>query len=263
MRLFAREGNGRTNRLLLSAMAANAGHTLAFDVITRERMIAVNVAARLRGDPSGVRRMFDEIIDPRQVAAMRKAIDFLGDSTVPWNDLYISTTRAGQDYEGILVGRAGADFMLRVRHGDDTHLVVGDASDLAADVDSGSSVRFRALHFGPVGAGTPAGRIREIFASRRERDCGPRRAAPPPNDGKNGATSRRRRHRTPHRRTRLTPKMRRTHRLGRGRSQLPRLIAVARVPSGESGCTLPGSRRGSTSCYRAGCLTREPHACPR
>ena len=151
---FAREGNGRTNRLLLSAMAANAGHTLAFDVITRERMIAVSVAAH-EGDPSGVRHMFDEILDPRQVNAMRKALDFLRDSTVPWNDLYISTTRAGQDYEGVLVGRAGADFMLRVRHGDDTRLVVGDASDLAADADSGSSVRFRALHFGPVGAGTP------------------------------------------------------------------------------------------------------------
>ena len=69
---FAREGNGRTNRLLLSAMAADAGHTLAFDVITRERMIAVSVAAH-EGDPSGVRRMFDEILDPRQVKAMRKA----------------------------------------------------------------------------------------------------------------------------------------------------------------------------------------------
>jgi cell filamentation protein len=101
------------NRLLLSALAANAGHTLAFDVITRERMIAVSVAAH-EGDPLGVQHMFDEILDPRQVAAMRKAIDFLRDSTVPWNDLYISTTRAGQDCEGILVGRAGEDFMLQV-----------------------------------------------------------------------------------------------------------------------------------------------------
>ena len=68
---FAREGNGRTNRLLLSAMAANAGHTLAFDVITRERMIAVSVGAH-EGDPFGVRHMFDEILDPRQLAAKRQ-----------------------------------------------------------------------------------------------------------------------------------------------------------------------------------------------
>ena len=57
-------------------MAANAGHTLAFDVITRERMIAVNVAAH-EGDSSGVQRMFDEILDRRPVAAMREAIDSL------------------------------------------------------------------------------------------------------------------------------------------------------------------------------------------
>ena len=163
---FAREGNGRANRLLLSAMAANAGHTLAFEVITRERMIAVSVAAH-EGDPSGVRRMFDEILDPRQVAAMRKAIDFLRDSTAPWNDLYISTTRAGQDYEGILVGRAGEDFMLQVKHGDDTRLVVGDASDLAADADSGSSVRFQALHFGALSVGTP--RVRSESSPLAER----------------------------------------------------------------------------------------------
>ena len=56
-----------------------------------------------------------------------RLMDFLRNSTVPWNDLYISTTRAGQDYEGVLVGRAGEDFMLRVRHGDDTRLVVGGA----------------------------------------------------------------------------------------------------------------------------------------
>ena len=84
---FARKGNGRTNRLLLSARAANAGHALAFDVITRERMIAVSVAAD-EDDPSGLRRMHPH--HPR------------------WATLRV------------LIGRAGIDFVLRVRHGDDT-----------------------------------------------------------------------------------------------------------------------------------------------
>ena len=176
----------------------------------------------------GVQHIFDEILDPRQVNAMRKALDFLRDTTVPWNDLYISTTRAGQDYEGVLVGRAGADFMLRVRHGDDTRLVVGDASDLAADTDSGSSVRFRALQFGPVGAGTHGSGLGLRLSPNGLRSS---KDSSPPNDSKNGATCRRRRHRTPHTRTRPTPKMRRTHRLRRGRSQLPRLISVAQFPS--------------------------------
>jgi hypothetical protein len=79
---------------LLSALAANACHTPAFNIITRERMVAVSVASH-EGNASGVRRRFDEILDPRQVDAMRKAMHFLSDSTAPWNDLYISTTLAG------------------------------------------------------------------------------------------------------------------------------------------------------------------------
>jgi len=67
---FARKGNGRTNRLLLSARAANAGHALAFDVITRERMIAVSVAAD-EDDPSGLRRMHPH--HPRWATLRRRA----------------------------------------------------------------------------------------------------------------------------------------------------------------------------------------------
>ena len=67
---FARKGNGRTNRLLLSARAANAGHALAFDLITRERMIAVSVAAD-EDDPSGLRRMHPH--HPRWATLRRRA----------------------------------------------------------------------------------------------------------------------------------------------------------------------------------------------
>ena len=84
---FARKGNGRTNRLLLSARAANAGHALAFYVITREWMIAVSVLMRTIHGACGA---------------------------------CIPTTPAGQHYEGVLIGRAGIDFVLRVSHGDDT-----------------------------------------------------------------------------------------------------------------------------------------------
>ncbi len=147
---FAREGNGRSQRLLLAAIARNAGHALAFDVVTRERMVAVSVAAH-KGDNSGVRRMFDEILDPRQVDAMRKALGFLERSgAVPWNDLYIATTRAGQEYDGTLVGRAGADFMLRAAaQAGGPHILIGDAADLPPAAASGDRMRLRALRFPP------------------------------------------------------------------------------------------------------------------
>lgn len=146
---FAREGNGRSQRLLLTAIARSAGHALAFDVVTRERMVAVSVAAH-KGDSSGVRRMFDEILDPRQVEAMRKALGFLERSgAVPWNDLYIATTRAGQEYDGTLVGRAGPDFMLRAvaPQGGEPRILIGDAADLPATAASGDRVRLHATQF--------------------------------------------------------------------------------------------------------------------
>ena len=147
---FAREGNGRSQRLLLAAIARHAGHTLAFDVVTRERMVAVSVAAH-KGDSSGVRRMFDEILDRRQVDAMRKALGFLERSgAVPWNDLYIATTRAGQEYDGTLVGRAGADFMLRASaKAGEPRILIGDAVDLPPATASGDRVRLRASRFLP------------------------------------------------------------------------------------------------------------------
>ena len=153
---FARDGNGRSQRLLLAAIARSAGHTLAFDAVTRERMVAVSVAAH-KGDSSGVRRMFDEILDPRQVEAMRKALGFLQASgAVRWNDLYIATTRAGQTYDGTLAGRAGTDFMLRASaQAGAPRILIGDAADLPPAAASGDRVRLTASQFAPPTEGSP------------------------------------------------------------------------------------------------------------
>lgn len=150
-----REGNGRTQRLLIEALARHAGHEAAFDVITRERMVAVSVAAH-KGDPSGMRRMFDEILDPRQVGAMRKALGFLDRGGFAWNEHYIATTRAGQDYAGVLVGRTGSDFMLRADLGrDGTRILIGDTGDLPPGAKSGDRISVHASRF-PVPEDAPA-----------------------------------------------------------------------------------------------------------
>jgi len=143
---FAREGNGRTNLLLLSAVASNAGHELDFSIVTRERMVAVSVQSH-KGDISGMRRMFDEMLDPRQLQAMRRVTSFLRTTPVPWNDLYIATTRAGQDYRGTLVQRTGRDFLMKVENGQEARLLVGDAADLPADAGSASLVALKATQF--------------------------------------------------------------------------------------------------------------------
>ena len=77
-------------------------------------MIAISVAG-LDGDVDGAKRLLREISDTRRVDALRKALKFLKESnSVPWNDLYIATTTAGQRYAGVLVGTAGDDYMMRV-----------------------------------------------------------------------------------------------------------------------------------------------------
>ena len=150
-----REGNGRTQRLLIAALAQHAGHKVAFDVITRERMVAVSVAAH-KGDPSGMRRMFDEILDPRQVGAMRTALGFLDRSGFAWNEHYIATTRAGQDYAGVLVGRTASDFMLRADPGrGGTRILIGDTGDLPPDAKSRERISVHASQF-PVPGDVPA-----------------------------------------------------------------------------------------------------------
>jgi cell filamentation protein len=69
-----REGNGRTQRVFMDALAKEAGYTLAFSVVSRERMIQASVTGNENGDPSMMRRLFREISDPVRVAALRKAI---------------------------------------------------------------------------------------------------------------------------------------------------------------------------------------------
>ena len=150
-----REGNGRTQRLLIAALAQHAGFQVAFDVITRERMIALSVAAH-KGDASGMRRMFDEMLDPRQVGAMRTALGFLERSGFAWNEHYIATTRAGQDYAGVLAGRTGSDFMLRADPGrGESRILIGDAGDLPLDAKGGDRISVRASRF-PVPDDAPA-----------------------------------------------------------------------------------------------------------
>ena len=91
------------------------------------------------------RRLFAEIIDPQRVRALRKGLEYLKTShAVPWNDLYIATTVAGQTYRGILVGRADPDFMMRVAADPNDWIAIGAADDLPEDVLSGDELTITA-----------------------------------------------------------------------------------------------------------------------
>jgi cell filamentation protein len=142
-----REGNGRAQRFFLSVLAENAGHELAFDVVTKERMIEVSVAG-IDGDVAGAKRLFREISDPRRVKALRKALKLLKSSnSVPWNDLYVATTTAGQAYAGVLVGIAGNDYMMRVSENPQDWIAIGDVDDLPENSSGGDDLILIAKRF--------------------------------------------------------------------------------------------------------------------
>ena len=155
-----REGNGRAQRLLLTAIGEAAGHPISFEIVTRERMVSTSIAAH-QGDLGGFARLLEEATDPRRVAALSKAIGFLkGQNASWWNDTYIAATRPGQTYSGALVGQAGDDFMMRVSSKARDWIAIGDAADLPRGAKSGQRIEFTATHFSssasqPAAAASP------------------------------------------------------------------------------------------------------------
>lgn len=135
-----REGNGRTQRLFLESLARKAGYSLAFDVISMERMVEASIRAS-RDDLAMMTRLFQEILDADRIKPLRRAIEFLDANRFPWNVNYLATTTAGQTYAGKLAGRDGDRFMMLDGN---KRIVIGHARDLPADAKSGSEIRFTA-----------------------------------------------------------------------------------------------------------------------
>ena len=135
-----REGNGRTQRLFVDALARQSGHELCFDVVSRERMVQASIEAH-GGNLGMMTRMFEEITDADRILPLRQAIAFLSREKFNWNDTYIATTTAAESYSGKLVGRDGEAFMMRT---DDNRILVGRAADIDPAAQSGERIAFLA-----------------------------------------------------------------------------------------------------------------------
>ena len=86
-------------------------------------------------------RLFEEIIDAKRIQPLRRAILFLTRESFNWNDTYIATTIAGENYSGRLVGREGESFMMRL---DDNRILIGRAADISNSIRTGEQFSFRA-----------------------------------------------------------------------------------------------------------------------
>lgn len=135
-----REGNGRTQRIFVEALARQAGHAVHFDVVSQELMIRASVLSTA-GDSSMMIRSFQEITDPERIQPLRRAIEFLAANRFPRNTTYLATVTPGQEYSGKLVGRDGPAFMMRT---DSDQIIIGQQADIPANVRSGEHFSFTA-----------------------------------------------------------------------------------------------------------------------
>jgi len=121
-----REGNGRSQRAFIQELAREAGHTLDFSIVSRERMVQASVAAHEHGDLSMMRRLFDEISDPARVALLRESIGMLEKLEFKWNDHYVATIAPGHSVNLVFAGIAGDQFMARTQ----SDILFGRTSEL-------------------------------------------------------------------------------------------------------------------------------------
>jgi len=121
-----REGNGRTQRTFVRALAKGAGHSLDFTVVSKERMNQASIDARDHDDPTMMRRLFDEISDASRVAALRQAVEFFEKRRFSWNDRYLASAEPGYRIEVTMVGTTGDHFMARTG----LQLLIGKKTDL-------------------------------------------------------------------------------------------------------------------------------------
>lgn len=134
-----REGNGRTQRAFVEAVAHKAGHPLYFNVVSRERMVQASILSN-EGDINMMMRMFEEITDVGRIKPLRRAIDFLEANGFNWNDTYLATSTPGQSYVGKLVGRDRDAFMMRTAD----RIIIGWQSDIPAQIRTGDDFSFTA-----------------------------------------------------------------------------------------------------------------------
>jgi cell filamentation protein, protein adenylyltransferase len=121
-----RKGNGRVLRIFLQELAREAGHTLDFSVISRERMRHAAISLHELDDTTFYRSLVTELLDPERVAALKAAIAFFEAEKFPWNDYEIATAEPGQIAELVMAGVQGPYF---IGHGPLT-IIAGKITDL-------------------------------------------------------------------------------------------------------------------------------------
>lgn len=108
-----REGNGRTQRLMIKEIGKIAGHEIDFSQITKERMIDASIQFK-SGNKDEMCSVFNDSISTRDKAILKEFNDFFKENrgVENWNDQNISTAKQGIQYSGTFIGKGKAGFTM-------------------------------------------------------------------------------------------------------------------------------------------------------
>jgi hypothetical protein len=109
-------------------------------VVSKERFVQASILSA-NGDVAMMERLMDEITDTERIQPLAKVIEHLKRNDFKWNDIYLATTTAGQQYAGTFAGSDGNNFFFR---DDQNRIFVGKLKDLNQAPKSGDKIGFTA-----------------------------------------------------------------------------------------------------------------------
>jgi fido (protein-threonine AMPylation protein) len=136
-----REGNGRTQKCFLEHLAAHAGYSLDFSLVSKGRMIAASSAAESK-DIAPMRHMLDDISDPTKRNQLGSAIAMFKRTGFNWNDRELACVQPGTSYAGVFVERGGDDMLF---HDGKQGIWIGHYPDVGRELKPGERFSYTAL----------------------------------------------------------------------------------------------------------------------
>jgi cell filamentation protein len=120
-----REGNGRTQRAFMAALARHAGHEIAFDVMSKRMNMDASIASKV-DDPAPMHKLLKQLMDPAFVTTLRAAYPAIATHHPDLADLEIRLLEPGQHVLVMLLPTT-SHFVARTPDG---KLVAGTRADL-------------------------------------------------------------------------------------------------------------------------------------
>jgi cell filamentation protein len=121
-----REGNGRTQRAFMAALARHAGHEIAFDVVSKRMNMDASIESTVT-DPAPMHELLKQLMDSAFVTTLRAAYPAIASHHPDLADLEIRVLEPGPTYLLVMLLTTTGHFVARTPEG---RLVAGMRAEL-------------------------------------------------------------------------------------------------------------------------------------